>query len=118
MNRAWLQDRPHLAALARSMQAVLELADRLYERGRSSGEAVDYSEFEEQVARMAAEVEIGVHQVVLSGLDVDASFIKVDPNTRLTRMEFHLRSAGFHVGGPPNGSSLDNATTALSTTRA
>jgi hypothetical protein len=39
---AWLQERPRLAALARSVQTVLELADELYQRGRSGGESVDY----------------------------------------------------------------------------
>jgi hypothetical protein len=59
------------------MHAVLELADELYKRGRSSGEAVDYSAFEEQVAHVAAAVERGVHHVALSGLDVDAPYIRV-----------------------------------------
>jgi hypothetical protein len=76
MQNPWLQERPHLTALARSMQAVLELADELYERGRGGGDSVDYSAFEERVAQAAAEVEQGVHQVALSGLDVDASYIR------------------------------------------
>jgi hypothetical protein len=57
MENAWLQERPHLAELVQSMQTVLELADELYERGRSSGESVDYSAFEERVGHAAAEVE-------------------------------------------------------------
>lgn len=77
MNHAWLQQRPHLAELARSMQAVLELADELYERGRFSGDAVDYGEFEERAALAASEVERGVHHVGLRGLDVDAPYIRV-----------------------------------------
>lgn len=77
MQNSWLQERPHLTALARSMQTVLELADELYERGRGSGDSVDYSVFEERVAQAAAEVEQGVHQVALGGLDVDASYIRV-----------------------------------------
>jgi hypothetical protein len=60
MTDAWLQERPHLATLARSLQTVLELADELYQRGRGSGESVDYSEFEERVAHAAAEVDRGV----------------------------------------------------------
>lgn len=77
MTNAWLQDRPHLATLARSLQTVLELADELYQRGRGSGESVDYSEFEERAAHATAEVERGVHHVALSGLDVDAPYIRV-----------------------------------------
>jgi hypothetical protein len=76
MTNAWLQERPHLARLVRSLQAVLELADELYQRGRGSGESVDYSEFEER-AHATAEVERGVHHVALSGLDVDAPYIRV-----------------------------------------
>jgi hypothetical protein len=77
VNTAWLQERPHLAALAQSMQTLLELADELYVHGRESGESVDYSAIEEQVAHAAAEIERGVHQVVLRGLDVDAPYIRV-----------------------------------------
>jgi hypothetical protein len=72
MTNTRLQDRPHLATLARRLQTVLELADELYQRGRGSGESVDYSEFEERAAHATAEVERGVHHVALSGLDVDA----------------------------------------------
>jgi hypothetical protein len=57
MTNAWLQARPHLAALARNLQTVLELADELYQRGRGSAESVDYSEFEERVAHATAEVQ-------------------------------------------------------------
>lgn len=56
---------------------VLELADELYERGRRSGEAVDYAEFEERAATAAAAVEQGMHEVALRGLDVDAPYIRV-----------------------------------------
>jgi hypothetical protein len=77
MTNAWLQERPHLATLARSLQKVLELADELYQRGRASAESVDYSEFEERAAHATAEVERGVHHVALSGLDVDAPYIRV-----------------------------------------
>jgi hypothetical protein len=38
---------------------------------------VDYSEFEERAAHATAEVERGVHHVALSGLDVDAPYIRV-----------------------------------------
>jgi hypothetical protein len=77
MTNAWLRERPHLAMLARNLQTVLELADELYQRGRGSGESVDYSEFEERVAHAAAEIERGVHHVALSGLDIDAPYIRV-----------------------------------------
>ena len=76
MQNTWLQERPHLAALARSMQTVPELADELYEPGRGSGDSVDCGAFEERVAHAAAEVEQGVHRVALSGLDVDAAYIR------------------------------------------
>ncbi|HKO66705.1 MAG TPA: hypothetical protein VJU53_02775 [Burkholderiaceae bacterium] len=36
-----------------------------------------YGEFEERVARATAEVDQAVHQIALSGLDVDAPFIRV-----------------------------------------
>jgi hypothetical protein len=74
MTNAWLLERPHLASLARSLQTVLELADELYQRGRGSGESVDYGK---RVAHAAADVERGVHHVALSGLDVDAPYIRV-----------------------------------------
>jgi len=73
----WLEARPHLAELARGLQSVLELAVELYERGRASGETVDYAVFEERVANATAEIERGVHQVALRGLDVDAPYIRV-----------------------------------------
>ncbi len=53
------------------------LADELYKRGRANGDAVDYSGFEERVAHATAEVDQTVHQIALSGLDVDAPFIRV-----------------------------------------
>ncbi|HET6333635.1 MAG TPA: hypothetical protein VFG30_10500, partial [Polyangiales bacterium] len=66
-----------MAELARGLQSVLELAVELYERGRASGETVDYAVFEERVANATAEIERGVHQVALRGLDVDAPYIRV-----------------------------------------
>jgi hypothetical protein len=77
MDQAWLHERPHLAPLARTLDAVLKLADEQYEQGRASGEAVDYSEFEERVAHATAKVEQEVHRIALSGLDVDVPFIRV-----------------------------------------
>lgn len=77
MDHDWIRQRPHLAPLVRKLDAVLQLADELYERGRASGDSVDYGEFEERVARATAEVDQSVHQIALSGLDVDAPFIRV-----------------------------------------
>jgi hypothetical protein len=77
MDQAWLQQRPHLAPLVRTLDAVLKLADEQYEQGRASGDAVDYAEFEECVAHATAKIEQDVHQVALSGLDVDVPFIRV-----------------------------------------
>ncbi len=71
MDQAWLQQRPHLTPLVRILDAVLKLADEQYEQGRASGDAVDYGEFEERVARITAKVEQDVHKIALSGLDVD-----------------------------------------------
>ena len=77
MNPTWVQQRPHLAPLVQSLEAVLKLADELYEQGRANGQAVDYGEFEERVAHATAKVEQGVHQIALSSLDVDVPFIRV-----------------------------------------
>jgi hypothetical protein len=60
-----------------SLNEVLRLADEQYKQGRSSGHAVDYSEFEERVARATAKVEQDVHRIALSRLDVDVPFIRV-----------------------------------------
>jgi hypothetical protein len=54
-----------------------QLADEQYVQGRASGDAVDYGAFEVRVARATAEVEQHVHQIALSGLDVDLPFIRV-----------------------------------------
>jgi hypothetical protein len=78
LDQAWLHQRPHLAPLARRLDEVLRLADEQYEQGRASGDAVDYGAFEERVARATyAKFEQDVHQIVLSGLDVDVPFIRV-----------------------------------------
>jgi hypothetical protein len=77
MEQGWIQQRPHLAPLVLRLEAVLKLADELYERGRANGDSVDYGAFEERVARATAEVDQSVHQIALSGLDVDAPFIRV-----------------------------------------
>jgi len=77
MDQAWLHQRPHLAPLARSLDAILKLADEQYKQGRAGGDAVDYAEFEERVAHATARIEQDVHQVALSGLDVDVPFIRV-----------------------------------------
>jgi hypothetical protein len=42
MDQTWLQQRPHLRQLIRSLDEVLQLADEQYHQGRSSGDAVDY----------------------------------------------------------------------------
>ena len=39
------------------MQALLELADELHERGRAGGDSVDYAAFEERVAEATADLE-------------------------------------------------------------
>jgi hypothetical protein len=77
MEHAWLQQRPHLAPLVRSLDAVLQLADEQYKQGRASGDAVDYGEFEVRVAHATAKIEQEVHRIALSGLDVDVPFIRV-----------------------------------------
>jgi hypothetical protein len=81
MDKAWTQQRPHLRTLVQSLDEDLKLADELYEQGRASGEAVDYGAFEERVARATAKVEQDVHQVALSGLNVDVPFIRVWEST-------------------------------------
>jgi hypothetical protein len=60
-----------MAPLVLRLEAVLKLADELYERGCADGDSVDYRAFEERVARATAEVDQSVHQIALSGLDVD-----------------------------------------------
>ena len=55
MDQAWLQQRPHLKPLMHSINAMLQLADAQYQEGRASGEAIDYSEFEERVAHANSE---------------------------------------------------------------
>lgn len=74
MDHVWIEQRPHLASLVHSFEAILKLADELYQQGRATGESVDYGQFEERVARATASVEQCVHQIALSGLDVDAPF--------------------------------------------
>lgn len=71
MDQAWLQLRPHLAPLVRTLDAVLKLADEQYRQGRASGDAVDYGAFEERVAQATAKVEQDVHRIELSGLDTE-----------------------------------------------
>jgi hypothetical protein len=75
MDQAWLQLRPHLAPLVRTLDAVLKLADEQYQQGRASGDAVDYGAFEERIARATAKVDQDVHRMALSGLDIDVPFI-------------------------------------------
>jgi hypothetical protein len=41
MDQTWLQRRPHLKELACGLDEVLQLADEQYQRGRTSGDAVD-----------------------------------------------------------------------------
>jgi hypothetical protein len=77
MDHVWIERRPHLASLVHSLEAILRLADELYQQGRATGESVDYGQFEERVSRATASVEQPVHQVALSGLDVDAPYIRV-----------------------------------------
>jgi hypothetical protein len=77
MDHVWIQQRPHLAPLVLRLDALLKLADELYEHGRANGDSVDYGAFEERVARATAEVDQSVHQIALSGLDVDVPFIRV-----------------------------------------
>jgi len=81
MDLAWVQQRPHLAPLLSSLAAVLKLADELHAQGRASGQSVDYSAVEEQVAHVTAKVEQGVRRIALSSLGVDAPFIRVWGNT-------------------------------------
>ncbi|HET6340480.1 MAG TPA: hypothetical protein VFG30_45035 [Polyangiales bacterium] len=54
MDHVWIQRRPHLAALARNLEDITQLADELYQQGRASGESVNYGQFEERVARATA----------------------------------------------------------------
>jgi hypothetical protein len=77
MDQSWVQSRPHLQNLAAKMQAVLEMADALYARGQTDGDAVDYGAFEEEVSRATAEIECAVHETVLSGFNIDAPFVRV-----------------------------------------
>jgi hypothetical protein len=42
---SWLTARPHLSGLASKMQALLELADKLWTQGRADGGDVDYARF-------------------------------------------------------------------------
>jgi hypothetical protein len=77
MEQTWVQSRPHLQNLAAKMQAVLEMADALYARGQRDGDAVDYGAFEEEVSRATAELECTMHETALSGLNIDAPFVRV-----------------------------------------
>jgi hypothetical protein len=77
MDQTWVQSRPHLQNLAAKMQAVLEMADALFARGQRDGDAVDYGAFEEEVSRATAELECAVHETALSGLNIDAPFVRV-----------------------------------------
>lgn len=80
MDQAWLLQRPHLKQLVRGLDEVLQLADEQDQQDRASGDAVDYGELEERVARASANVEHDVHRIALSGLDVDVPFIRVWAN--------------------------------------
>lgn len=77
MDTEWLAARPHLAPMVTKVRALLELADELFEGGRSSGASVDYAAFEEQVAQSTADLERAVHETALRGLDIDAPFVRV-----------------------------------------
>ncbi len=77
MDQTWVQSRPHLQNLVAKMQAVLEMADALYARGQRDGDAVDYGAFEAEVSRATAELECAVHETALSGLNIDAPFVRV-----------------------------------------
>ena len=77
MTPEYFAARPHLHGLARQMQSLLELADEMYVRGRSTGESVEYAEFEKLVGERSAAVEREVHAAALSSLDVDAPLIRV-----------------------------------------
>jgi hypothetical protein len=90
---------------------VLNLADRQYEQGRTSGDAVDYADFEERVAHATASVEQAVHHIALSGLDVDVPFIRVWGNTigaftasrvRTVRSAAQLQSSARCIASSPN----------------
>jgi hypothetical protein len=71
MDNLWIEQRPHLAPLVLRLEAVLELADELYERGRANGDSVDYGAFEERVACATAEVHQSVYRIALSGLELE-----------------------------------------------
>jgi hypothetical protein len=111
MDQAWLQQRPHLAPLARTLDAVLKLADEQYEQGRANGDAVDYAEFEERVAHATAKIEQDVHQVALSGLDLDVPFIRsganiigecIAPNERTVRSADQSSSSARCIASSDN----------------
>jgi hypothetical protein len=94
MDHVWIQQRPHLAPLVDRFEAVLKLADELYEHRRANDDSVDYGAFEERAARATAEVDQSVHQIALSGLDVDVHFI-----SRLGQ-ELPKRRSARHSGVP------------------
>jgi hypothetical protein len=94
MHENWLTARPHLSGLASKMQALLELADTMWTEGRANGGDVDYARFEEDVAKRTAEVECAVHEVALSGFDVDAPFVTVWGKTSRSSFE----RVGHEVG--------------------
>lgn len=50
MNPTRTTNKPHLRPLLDKMQALVELAEAMVERGRADGESVDYAAFEEEVA--------------------------------------------------------------------
>ena len=77
MDDNWLNARPHLEPLQRKMDELLHLADELFAAGQNDGETVDYAAFEAQVASAAARLETQVHQVALTGLDVDTAFVRI-----------------------------------------
>jgi hypothetical protein len=74
-------------------------------RAAASGAAVDYGEFEERVARATAKAEQHVHQIALSGLDVDVPFRRVW-GKRCRRVHRGERTHGS-LSGPVVGGGLD-----------
>ena len=100
MQCAWTEERPHLKVLATKVQSLLEFADEMWRRGKANGDGVEYERFEEDVAQRSAEIERAVHEVALSGLDVDAPFVCVWGKTyrRVHRIQ---REYGTLAGNVP-----------------
>ena len=100
LGSSWLCARPHLRRLAAKLQGLLELADDMWQRGRATGESVDYEAFEQTVAQKTAEVERAVHEATLSSLDIDAPFVRVWGKT-YRRLHRTLRSYRTMAGSVP-----------------